>query len=127
MREIFRSKDFTALLLKKQFLAENDIPGRILLDGMDITDLPFSPRYGTSYHLNHEAILVVDDEDEQAAYDFLDNIEVPIGEAQPIRNRFGQTGEDVQRAWNVFLRFLGWLSIFLLLAAIGYGIWLSIS
>lgn len=120
MKEIFRSKDITALLLKKQFLAENDVPSRILLDGTDITEFPLNPRYGAVYHLDREAILVVDDEDEQAAYDFLDNIEIPVGEDEPIRNRFGQTGEDVQKAYKTVLHVMAWILILLLIGGIVY-------
>ena len=120
MKEIFRSSDMTALSLKKQFLAENDIPSRILFDGIDVTDSPINPKYGAVYHLDHDAVLVVDDEDAQAAYDFLSNIEIPIDDGEPIRNRFGQTGQDIQNAYKNALRWIARLIVIGFIALIIY-------
>lgn len=120
MKELFRSSDVTALLLKKQILAENGVSSRILYDGNEIMDAPQSPRYGTLYHLDHNAILVVDDEQEQAAYDCLDAIEIPDASDEPIRNRFGQTGEDVQNAYRSTVRWIARLIILGFIALIVY-------
>jgi len=120
MKEIFRSSDVTALLLKKQFLAENDVPSRILLDGTDITEIPLNPRTGAVFHLDHDAILVVDDEDEEAALDFLDNVEIPAGAEEPIRNRFGQTGEDLRNLQKKGARWFARAIILLVIAGIVY-------
>lgn len=120
MKEIFRSSDVTALLLKKQFLAENDVPSRILLDGTDITEIPLNPRSGAVFHFDHDAILVVDDEDEEAALDFLDNVEIPVGEEEPIRNRFGQTGEDVRSLSKSVIRWTARCLILLVIIGIIY-------
>ncbi|MBR6478290.1 MAG: hypothetical protein IKS85_07565 [Lachnospiraceae bacterium] len=123
MKEVFRSSDVTALLLNKQFLAENDIPSRILLDGADITEIPINPRSGAVFHFDHDAILVVDDEDEAAARDFLDNVEIPADAEIPIQNRFGQTGEDLERMRKNVMR---WIARVLILFVIGVVIYLII-
>ena len=123
MKEVFRSRDVTVLLLNKQFLAENDIPSRILLDGTDITEFPLNPRSGAVFHLDHEASLVVDDEDEIAAHDFLDNVEIPADADVPIQNRFGQTGEDLERIRKNVMR---WIARALILFIIGVIIYLII-
>ena len=83
MQEIFRSRDMTSLMSKKQFLEDNDIPGRILLDGTDLTDMPSHPVFGFSYHLEDEASLVVDDEDGRKAWNLLNRpeySELAVGE-----------------------------------------------
>ena len=117
VKEIFRSADVTALSLKKQFLADNDIPSHILYDGTEITEQPSSPRYGAVYHLDHEAVLVVEDELEQSAHDFLDDIEIPEDAGEPVRNRFGQTGEDLQNTRKSAERWIA-RSLVLCLAAV---------
>ena len=120
MKEIFRSSDVTALLLKKQLLADNNVPSRILLDGTDITEIPTNPRSGAVFHLDHDAILTVSDEDEEAARDVLDAIEIPEGAEEPIRNRFGQTGEDLQNVYKKSLRWIARLLIAFLIGGIAY-------
>lgn len=79
MQEIYRSRDMTSLMSKKQFLEENDIPCRILLEGADITDMPSHPVFGLSYHLEEAASLVVDDEDGRKAWNLLNRTEYPAG------------------------------------------------
>ena len=79
MQEIYRSRNMASLVLKKQFLEENDIPSQIFLEGVDISAMPAHPVYGLSYRLEECASLVVDDEDEQKAWNLLHNIENPVG------------------------------------------------
>ena len=78
MQEIYRSRNMASLVVKKQFLEENDIPCRIYVQGMDITDMPSHPVYGMSYRFEQDATLMVDEEDEMSAWNLLHNIENPI-------------------------------------------------
>lgn len=78
MQEIFRSRDMALLVLKRQFLEENDIPCRIFQAGTDITDMPAHPVYGMAYHLEQAGALMVDEEDERNAWNLLNNIENPV-------------------------------------------------
>ena len=79
-----------SLVLKKQFLEENDIPSQIFLEGVDISAMPAHPVYGLSYRLEECASLVVDDEDEQKAWNLLHNIENPVGAEEDAEEDFDE-------------------------------------
>lgn len=80
MQEIYRSRDMNSLMAKKQYLEENDVPCRILLEGTDITHMPTHPVFGLSYHLEEAASLMVDDEDGRKAWNLLNHTEYSLDE-----------------------------------------------
>ena len=80
MQEIYRSRSMASLVMKKQFLEDNDIPCRIFSEDTDITDMPSHPVFGLSYRLEEPAILIVDDEDVRRAWALLNNVENPVGD-----------------------------------------------
>ena len=126
MIEIERSKDLVSLFLRKQFLQENDILCQIMSGETDLSELPFNPVNGVAYHLDSEAALMVAEEDYQDALALLNNIEIPVGEEEPIRNSFGQTGEGIQNTYKRVGRILCRLSLLIGIAGLLYAIFLSI-
>lgn len=98
MQEIYRSRNMASLVLKKQFLEENDIPSQIFLEGVDISAMPAHPVYGLSYRLEKCASLVVDDEDEQKAWNLLHNIENPVGTEEDFDDDYDDDYRDQKGA-----------------------------